>query len=367
MQLVLVTDVAFWNRSIGSEARVYELAHFLSSQFSLGVFFIDKDGSYKKPDIPYHISSSSDPDLQTSKKTPSSKDKSKSNLEAFGKFCQKHKPLVGIYEYLKLDEYAHIPNAPQIKILDSHDLFSARTKTFRRFSRKHFIEMTEHEELERFNEFNTVVAIQAEDIGFIKSALGEDRALYVPFSMEYRAKTHRNKVKSIVMVGGNSPMNADGFRWFLSQIWPLVRREGISVEVCGDVCKSLPKNDKSVNLHGRVTTERLLEIYDNADIAINPVFYGGGLKIKAVEYAANGLPSVCTPEAVRGIRRTDHDPFIVASTRAEFSEGLSRLITDLDSRLQLASECEPFIDRNYSGRETRELASYIASSIEALS
>ena len=94
-------------------------------------------------------------------------------------------------------------------------------------------------------------------------------------------------------------------------------------------------------LHGIVP--RLSDIYAQIDIAINPVYWGAGLKIKTVEAMANGLPLVTTAEGARGLRPLAGKAFLVAADRESFVAGLNELIADFNLRQNLAREGADFV------------------------
>ena len=59
-----------------------------------------------------------------------------------------------------------------------------------------------------------------------------------------------------------------------------------------------------------------------ADLIINPVQLGGGLKIKNVEALANGLPLITTPEGANGLEDGINNAFLLANTTEEWIESI---------------------------------------------
>ncbi len=91
---------------------------------------------------------------------------------------------------------------------------------------------------------------------------------------------------------------------------------------------------RNVVEHGFV--DDLGAVYRDTDIAINPVRFGAGLKIKTVEALASGLPLVTTAEGARGLGQFAGEAFLVADEPAEFGSHLGALLASVEQRSALA-------------------------------
>jgi hypothetical protein len=94
----------------------------------------------------------------------------------------------------------------------------------------------------------------------------------------------------------NSP-NADSMRWFIQQVWPLVRAKlGASavLDVVGycqaDSVRRLDGN--GVRIHGAV--DSLDPYFEQARVFVVPTRFAGGIPHKAHEAASRGVPMVAT-------------------------------------------------------------------------
>ena len=130
-------------------------------------------------------------------------------------------------------------------------------------------------------------------------------------------------VAEIVFVSG--PAHWKSIVWFIEEVWPRFVGTGMMLHVYGSVCKNLKKYARveGVLLHGTVAS--LDAIYRRGDIVINPVQFGGGLKIKSVEALAYGLPLVATSEAVNGMEDAEGKAYLLANTQEEWVEALAML------------------------------------------
>lgn len=266
-----------------------------------------------------------------------------------------------ILEYIRLSYLRHARGLPRLTVLDTHDVMSLRAENFAHFGLDHHLQISVQEELAIMDSFALVLAIQAAEHRFLAAAL-PGRALYLPHSLAHRCRHDAGRpARRVAFVGGDSPMNRDGLRWFLEQVWPCFHGHDAELHVAGGVCASLgPAAARAgrVVLHGAVAD--LDGFLDAADIGINPVFYGGGLKIKTVEYLCRGLPSVVTQEAVHGIEGGEPGAYRLARSRRDFVAELHLLLTDTEAR-QHCSEAAYRLGRQQfsravSGQALRALA-----------
>jgi glycosyltransferase involved in cell wall biosynthesis len=76
----------------------------------------------------------------------------------------------------------------------------------------------------------------------------------------------------------------------------------------------------------------LTACYAHIDIAINPVRYGAGLKIKTVEAMAHGLPLVVSTQGASGLEDLAGQAFLVADDAGAFAEHIRTLAGSLALR-----------------------------------
>ena len=104
------------------------------------------------------------------------------------------------------------------------------------------------------------------------------------------------------------------------------------------------------------------EVYVISDIIINPVTFGGGLKIKNVEALCNGLPLVTTSVGAEGLEQGVGTAFHVCDTSDAMTETLCRLIGDAALRTRMSAQAhrcarEHFTEERAYGALAHALAS----------
>ena len=258
----------------------------------------------------------------------------------------RHPVQAAIVEYLRLSWLRHVPGMPALTVLDTHDVMSLRERNFRHFGRPHFIQVSTPEELRILDGFALVLAIQAEEGRWLESLL-PGRVLLAPHAVPKlpRARGGHSLRPRIGFLGGDSPMNRDGLLWLMDQVWPAIAPLGAELHVAGGVCAAMPQGRDGVVSHGEVADQHAF--LAGLDIAVNPVFYGGGLKIKTVEYLAHGLPSVLTAEALFGIAGGAGEAYLLARDRAGFVAALAALLAAPARRAAMGAAAQAFARRHF--------------------
>jgi len=131
------------------------------------------------------------------------------------------------------------------------------------------------------------------------------------------------------MAGSTSP-NANGLRWFASEVLPLVRQSIPWVRVC--VTGANPPDDilaladPNVFFEGHVAD--LAAFYARHRVVIAPIRFGAGVKVKTVQALQHGVPVVSTTCGAEGIETFGLDAIAVADTPRSFAASLVSLLTD---------------------------------------
>ena len=131
------------------------------------------------------------------------------------------------------------------------------------------------------------------------------------------------------MAGAGSP-NADALRWFAREIAPLVAArlpEAVTIVTGGNPPREIMQlRSPAVRLVGYV--DDLAGAYAGARVAIGPIRFGAGVKIKTIEAIQHGLPVVATATGAEGIVLDEAECVVVRNDPAEFADALVELLVD---------------------------------------
>lgn len=365
--IYILTHINFWERDLGSRQRLFSLVQYLKKYFNVKVLYIleKKKNDQSKIDLC---------DLKDNivfikeHEAKSSSDMSEINL-----YLKKHQILKEFFDrdlYSKVSDYIHDNNCevdaliieyihlsyflPIFKntktILDTHDIMNIRNELFKKNNKKHWIDISQEQEFEIFNTFDEVLCIQNKEYEYlVKSNIN---SVLVPYPVDISKRVPKKTVKNIIFIGGYNEANIDALKWFLDNVWQYFSSFNINLLVYGTVSSAFNSfNYKNVILKGKV--EDIRTVYNDADIAINPVKVGGGLKIKNIEALSNSIPLITTTEGANGLESTINKSFLLANTVEEWIDALLYMIISKEIRMLLIKNAI-----EYSSNKFSEKASY---------
>jgi polysaccharide biosynthesis protein PslH len=139
------------------------------------------------------------------------------------------------------------------------------------------------------------------------------------------------------------PPNADGIRWFIHEVFPLVRQQipDVTLTVVG---KDPPRDllrmaSQTITFTGYVPD--LTPFFEQAALMVVPVRAGGGMRVRILEGFARAMPIVTTTIGLEGIEACPDEDVLVQDTTDGFAEAVVRLISDevLQARLGVNGRC----------------------------
>ena len=252
-----------------------------------------------------------------------------------------------------------------LKILDTHDIFGDRHRLFLRHGqRPSWFYTTAAEEGKGLNRADVILAIQEREKAFFSSLAADKRVMTVGHTTRIAppapGKPFSNR---LLFIGSDNDVNRHALAYFLDEVWPAIRTRSpaTQLEVVGTICRRYRRLPEGCRATGPV--DDLGACYAQADVVINPVRFGTGLKIKNVEALGYGMPLVTTGVGAEGIEEGSGRAFWVADSREDFFEKTCRLLEDEPARQRLAEAALTFA-RSYNDRATRPLLEFIDRELE---
>ena len=139
--------------------------------------------------------------------------------------------------------------------------------------------------------------------------------------------------QDLVFVGGfGHPPNADAMRWFIGEVFPLIRARlpAVRFHCIGadvpDALRTLAATQPGVEIHGHVP--ELAPYMDGCRVAVAPLRFGAGVKGKVNLSMAHGQPVVATSCAVEGMHLREGEDVLVADEAAAFAAAVVRVYED---------------------------------------
>ncbi|WP_320034573.1 glycosyltransferase [Halarcobacter sp.] len=371
--ILLITDVNYWKQEIGSHQRVFALIEYLKHNYKLtiaytkekieeddkyielldhNIIFIEnlEESTYNLEEVNSFLSDNPVIEQFHNKKTVS-KTQTLLNKNNFSHV---------IVEYIKLSYLLPLLKN-YITILDTHDIMNKRNESFKKNNQKHWIDISEEQELKILACYDKVICIQKVEHKYLLEKNIKSICCPHPVKTEnLLLKSPKNK--NIIFIAGFSIANNTSIKWFIDNVWIFFADiENLYLNIYGEVSKALkPYEEKYTNilLHGKI--DNLTKAYESATIAINPVQMGGGLKIKNIEALAYGIPLITTNEGSKGLEKQINSSFLLANTKDEWIEKILSLTISENFRENLSKNSINYISKYFNSEICfKDLISYI--------
>lgn len=228
------------------------------------------------------------------------------------------------------------------KILDTHDCLTNRYRLFLKNGKKpiEWYSLRYKDEKKAVSLSDVVWAITAEEQTHYEEMIDNSSVdiLNLRHLVSFRHIPSVGPKKRVMLIGSDNGLNVDGLKWFTEEIWPSLYSKHSDAElmVAGSICnlKEQFKGYAGISFYGRYENED--EIYSKADICINPMQEGTGLKIKTLEALAHGKWVVSTFEGGSGLRDMIGKGLYCSDDPEEWIETLDKAFSvknDVDKRI----------------------------------
>lgn len=239
--------------------------------------------------------------------------------QAVSELHQKHEFDAVVVEYIFLSKALEALPDHVLKVIDTHDQYSDRVRQFTSHNLyPEWFFTSAAEERKGLSRAHVVIAIQTQEEQFFRSLLSKDKKI---LTVGHLAPTHAlpdsqaYHALRLGYVAGRSTLNERALEWFMKNVWyPHFADQGeIELHIFGSICDALSATDNQLFLHGVISDPK--NIYQQADLFLNPVQAGTGLKIKSAEALAHGKYLLATPTGLAGLEEaistdclTENDP-----------------------------------------------------------
>lgn len=151
--------------------------------------------------------------------------------------------------------------------------------------------------------------------------------------------------------------NYDAMRYFLDEIYPLIRQQepGVSLTITGSlsgVNLDGLRLDESVRLSGYVKDVR--NPISEAGVCAVPIRQGGGTRLKILEAMALGTPVVATTKGAEGLSVTPGENILIADEAEAFASHVVCLLRDAEFSKQVAARARQLVEQEYDWTQIGE-------------
>ncbi len=186
-----------------------------------------------------------------------------------------------------------------------------------------------------------------------RSSLNEAGGVYVIPNGANPQMLHARKASERPIIGfiGNCGFwpNESGLKWFIREVWPLIKREvtGVQLHIVGaESDRFLSKNEPDVVGLGWLADPG--EEVASWSAMIVPIKMGSGTRVKVADGFARKCPVVATPFGAFGYDVANGRELILAETSDEFASACLRLIQDPSIGVKLADRAYVRFGENWT-------------------
>lgn len=151
------------------------------------------------------------------------------------------------------------------------------------------------------------------------------------------------------------PPNADGVRWFMHQVYPLVKKQvaDTTFTIVGprppqDILEFGKQNASYIQVAGYVPD--LQPYFERAALMVVPVRVGSGMRVRILETLARGIPTVTTTIGAEGIEAQNGTHLLIADEPADFAQAVVRLLINPQLGHTLAQNGRRLAEKKYDWR-----------------
>lgn len=267
------------------------------------------------------------------------------------------------YDYVVLENISSLNAVPVIRrlcnsafiIYDAHNVDSRLAVAFtngvtdNNSARIKEIESTLHQKVD-----GVIVCSKIDLDIFREMNTGSLKGVVVPNGIEIRPSLPgmANEYNQLIFCGSlDYEPNRQGLFWFCTEvIHRLIKRcpsVRLSVIGKGDPGIELSKvlKNPAISFHGRVET--VDPYYQQAAVAVVPLFAGSGTRLKVLEAMSRHVPVVSTSKGAEGIDYTDVHDIFIADDADTFSERIIELIQDKGKAAAIAANGYLLVKQRY--------------------
>ncbi len=229
-----------------------------------------------------------------------------------------------------------------------------RHKTFLKAGKKpEWHAVTQKQESKAIERADIVIAIQNNERDHFKH-VAKTKAITIGHMVDiHKAFNRGNARKRILFVGSGNPNNYHGLSNFIENIFPIVLQSipGLEFYIAGNICNVVETRNGIIKL-GEVSN--IKDAYDYADIIINPLTFGTGLKIKSIEALGYSKVLLSTTVGIEGLESGIGSAFIVADSPTQWASSLMKVIDSPSYYCKLIEQARIFAE-DYNDKVGKEL------------
>lgn len=208
-------------------------------------------------------------------------------------------------------------------------------------------------EIKAWQLFDLLLPITETDAEVVLRAGVQTPAYIVPFGINIEdipPASSANKLFAYHIGAMDWLPNEEGIKWFLQEVWPLVRKQQPALEFFF-AGRNMPAYFTHMEMEG---VHCMGEVADAAafisdkSILVVPIRSGGGIRVKILEAMAAGKIVISTDIGIQGIEASAGVHYIAANTPAEFAAAFNEILNDEVKARRISEEARKLVWSRYN-------------------
>lgn len=244
------------------------------------------------------------------------------------------------------------------------------TNPLKRFYLRNLAKRIKHYEERIWKKYDLLLPITHIDETMVKNTLNNAPTFTVPFGID-TARLQPPSVQEKWVAYHIGAMdwlpNREGIEWFINDVWPVVRKKTPEFEFYF-AGRNMPEDLRNISIpgvHGEGEVPDAAEFIADKKILIVPIQSGGGIRVKILEAMAAGKIVVSTAVGMQGIEAKNGEHYIEVNTAGDFSDAISRCLTDTQWAEKIAEKGRLLIQSGYdAGRIAGNLSDALITRLQ---
>jgi glycosyltransferase involved in cell wall biosynthesis len=231
--------------------------------------------------------------------------------------------------YFSYDHYGFLTEFTECKnVVEIHDVMHLREAQFNKFGYDAPSKANKADEIKSLQRYDYVLSLNLNEVEYLRKN-GITNARYLPPNLPFNNEYTSSDYDSFGLIGSMAKPNLDGFQSLniaLTRSDKFVLAGPISIN-----------NDVVSNLGGSVNKLGIVEspssFYSVVGVALSPVRFGGGLKIKVFEALSFGKPVLATQHSIDGFPQNIEDVVTVVDDITSWNLDTIKTASEIPSSL----------------------------------
>ena len=205
--------------------------------------------------------------------------------------------------------------------------------------------MNAHQEAKGLQRCQHIFAVQDEEMAYFHLLSPRSKVYNIYSKYDYHPQLTVENHNIVFLSGGNS-YNVNGIHWFVKEVFPMIRKRfnDAKLLIGGSICKVVKdlEDVPGVQLLGFV--DNPADFYAKADVAINPVYQGTGLKIKTFEAISYDKVTLVHPHSMAGVFQKETAPLFALKKAYQWVECLENIWGSKEQILKIKERNQMYLD-----------------------